>query len=146
MKNQLHSALMDIVGMLNSPRNDDILLEEAGVSLDRALFPLLVRIDALGPLVVAELADHVGRDHSTVSRQVAKLGQLGLVEREARAGDQRVRAVTITERGSDVADRLSSARQRLFEHLLAGWSEEDRRALARLNTKLAESMKRLATR
>jgi hypothetical protein len=31
-----------VVGIFSRPRNDVILLREAGVSLDRALFPLLV--------------------------------------------------------------------------------------------------------
>jgi DNA-binding MarR family transcriptional regulator len=140
----LHTALMDIVGMFNSPRFDDILLEEAGVSLDRALFPLLVRIDVLGPISVVELADQVGRDHSTVSRQVAKLQAQGYVVRTPRPGDQRVRAASITPQGKDIARTLAAARERLFRRVMGGWSEEDRLALARLNSKLAESMKRVA--
>ena len=39
---RLHEALIDVVGIFNRPRNDVVLLREAGVSLDRALFPLLV--------------------------------------------------------------------------------------------------------
>jgi DNA-binding MarR family transcriptional regulator len=134
---------MDIVGMLNSPRYDDILLDEAGVSLDRALFPLLVRIDSQGPIGIAELADQVGRDHSTVSRQVAKLETLGFVARQTRANDQRIRAAAITRKGKDVARTLAGARDRLVRRVLEGWSDADRRALTRLNSKLAESMKRL---
>ena len=110
MDRRLQAALMDIVGMLNSPRYDDILLDEAGVSLDRALFPLLVRIDALGPISIAELADQVGRDHSTVSRQVAKLETLGFVARQTRADDQRIRAASITRKGKEVARTLAAAR------------------------------------
>ena len=67
----LHEALIDLVGFFNRPQNDAILVREAGVSLDRALFPLLVRIQRRGPLGVGELADLVGRDYTTVSRQVA---------------------------------------------------------------------------
>jgi DNA-binding MarR family transcriptional regulator len=143
MDRKLHTALMDIVGMLNSPRYDDILLDEAGVSLDRALFPLLVRIDSLGPIGIAELADQVGRDHSTVSRQVAKLEALGFVARQMRADDQRIRAAAITRKGKDVARTLAAARDRLVRRVLEGWSDADRRALTRLNSKLAESMRRL---
>jgi DNA-binding MarR family transcriptional regulator len=143
MDRKLHTALMDIVGMLNSPRYDDILLGEAGVSLDRALFPLLVRIDSLGPIGIAELADQVGRDHSTVSRQVAKLEGLGFVARQKRADDQRIRAASITRKGKDVARTLAGARDRLVRRVLEGWSDADRRALTRLNSKLAESMRRL---
>jgi len=139
----LYAALMDIVGMLNSPRYDAILLDEAGVSLDRALFPLLVRIDALGPVGIAELAGQVGRDHSTVSRQVARLETLGLVMRGTAAGDQRVHAASITPKGKKVARTLSAARHRLFRRVLAGWTDTEQADLARLNSKLAASMKRL---
>jgi DNA-binding MarR family transcriptional regulator len=144
MDRRLFTALMDIVGMLNSLRFDDILLDEAGISLDRALFPLLVRIDSLGPISIAELADQVGRDHSTVSRQVAKLQALGFVARETRHADQRVRAASITPQGRKVARTLAAARERLFRRVLTGWTDADQRALTRLNGKLAESMRRVA--
>jgi predicted transcriptional regulator len=68
-----------------------MLLREAGVSLDRALFSLLVLIQRRGPLGVGELADRVGRDYTTVSRQVAKLEHLSLVTRRA-SGSQRRRS------------------------------------------------------
>jgi DNA-binding IclR family transcriptional regulator len=66
-------------------------LREAGVSLDRALFPLLVRLSAASAMRVAKLAEQVGRDPSTVSRQLVKLEQLGLVRRPAACDDLRVR-------------------------------------------------------
>ena len=73
--------MLDLLGFLNSPQRDDALLREAGVDLDRALFPLLVILGVRGALGVAELADQVGRDHTTVSRQLAKLESLDLVAR-----------------------------------------------------------------
>ena len=54
---RLHEGLIDVVGIFNQPRNDVILLREAGVSLDRALFPLLVLIQRRGPLGVGALVD-----------------------------------------------------------------------------------------
>jgi DNA-binding MarR family transcriptional regulator len=78
--------------VLNSPRRDDILLAEAGVSLDRALFPPLVRLGGRGALGVGDLAEQAGRDHSTVGRRVARLEALGLVVRQAGGEDRRVRA------------------------------------------------------
>jgi hypothetical protein len=35
---QLHGAVLDIVGAMNRPRRDEVLIKEAGISLDRALF------------------------------------------------------------------------------------------------------------
>jgi len=52
---------------------DTALIREAGIFLDRALFPLLVGIERKGPIGVGELADLVSREYTTVSRQVAKL-------------------------------------------------------------------------
>lgn len=134
-------ALMDLVGMLNSPRQDDILLKEAGVLLDRALFPLLVRIGASNSLNVAALAEQVGRDQSTVSRQTAKLERLGLIKRRAGRADQRAREAVITVEGRRLVQAITKARRRLFDKLLAEWSIGDVQAIARLNRRLAEAMK-----
>ena len=134
-------ALIDLVGMLNSPRQDDLLLREAGVSLDRALFPLLVRIGATTSLNVAGLAEQVGRDHSTVSRQTAKLESLGLIERRAGKADQRAREARITKDGRRLVQAITKARRRLFNQLLADWSVADVQALARLNRRLADAMR-----
>lgn len=77
----IHSALADIVGIMNSPQRDASMIREAGISLDRALFPLLLIVARKSPISVTDLADLVGRDHSTVSRQILKLEELGQVER-----------------------------------------------------------------
>jgi DNA-binding MarR family transcriptional regulator len=134
-------ALIDLVGALNSPRQDDILLKEAGVSLDRALFPLLVRIGSSDSLNVAELAEQVGRDHSTVSRQTAKLESLGLVKRRAGKVDQRAKEAVITVEGRRLVQAITKARRRLFGKLFADWNTADVQALARLNRRLADAMR-----
>src|SRR5271166_535933 len=87
----LHGALMDIVAVINQPQRDEALIAEAGIPLDRALFPLLVSVERFGPIGVVELADRIGRDYTTVSRQAAKLERLGLAERRGSAADRRVR-------------------------------------------------------
>jgi DNA-binding MarR family transcriptional regulator len=133
----LAGALMDLVGFLNSPQRDDFILRQAGVSLD---LPLLVRLGAQGELGVVELADQVGRDHSTVSRQVAKLERQGLVVRQARDGDQRVRAARITPAGEAVVAAIAQARQTQLDRLFRTWSDADRAALGRLNRRFADAM------
>ena len=137
---RLHEALIDVVGFVNRPQNDVILLREAGVSLDRALFPLLVLIQRRGPLAVGELADRVGRDYTTVSRQVAKLEQLGLVARRAGKADRRVTEAVVTETGQAMSEMLDAARERLVGNALAGWSEHDLEDLARLLRRFADNL------
>ncbi|GAB2560663.1 MarR family winged helix-turn-helix transcriptional regulator [Dyella jejuensis] len=140
-KDALASALLDLMGCMNSPRQDDFLLREAGVSLDRALFPLLVCLGRAGVMGVAELADQVGRDPSTISRQVSKLEELGLVRRKRSKEDQRIREASITKAGIRMIEAIVNARRRLLDQLLDGWTKEDRDNLPRLMQMLASAMK-----
>ncbi len=122
---KLHDAVLDIVAVINRPDRDELLIREAGIKLDRALFPLLVLTDRLGPIGVVELAGRVGRDHSTVSRQTAKLEQLGLVERRVNETDRRLRELIATTEGQMMARKIDAARERLIRNALSGWSESE---------------------
>jgi len=141
---KLGASLVDLIGFLNSPQRDDALLREAGVTLDRALFPLLVALGARGPLNVAELADQVGRDHTTVSRQLAKLETLNLIERGGSDSDRRRRTAWLTGIGKRIVQAITLARRRLLARALADWSEADRAALANLNRRFADTLVNLA--
>ncbi|WP_457322558.1 MarR family winged helix-turn-helix transcriptional regulator, partial [Stenotrophomonas sp. P5_B8] len=85
----LHLAMVGIASVMNRPRNDERLLQEAGVKLDQALFRLLVMIERVGPIGVVDLADRLGRDYTTISRQVAKLAAMELVTRRGNPQDRR---------------------------------------------------------
>ena len=139
---QLHEAVIDVVGVFNRPQNDAILLREAGVTLDRALFPLLVLTQRRGPIAVGDLADRVGRDYTTVSRQMAKLESLGLVARRSGKTDRRVTEAVVTDRGQAMSEVLDAARERLAGIALAGWSERDLKNLARLLRRFADNLMR----
>ncbi|WP_218187293.1 MarR family winged helix-turn-helix transcriptional regulator [Pseudomonas sp. CHM02] len=126
---------------MNRPQRDEAMVREAGISLDRALFPLLVLVERLGPIGVVELADRVGRDYTTVSRQVAKLESQGLVSRQASALDRRVRESVITEKGKAMTDRVDDARERMGVSIFSTWDEGDFDNLVRLMRKFAEDIK-----
>ncbi len=136
----LHLALMDLIGIFNAPQRDDALIAEAGIALDRALFPLLVRIERRGPLGVVELADISGRDHTTVSRQVARLEELGLVARRGGKTDRRVREAAVTKKGLAMTRAIDKARERIAGPVLARWSAADRQTLIRLVRKLVDDV------
>lgn len=137
----LHTALVEIVGVFNRPQRDEQMVREAGIALDRALFPLLVGIERLGPIGVVELADRVGRDYTTVSRQVGKLEELGLVKRHAGAADRRIREAVIAPKGKAMTDRIDAARERMAQAIFAQWDAADIDALVRLMSKFAEDLK-----
>ena len=141
---ELHAAIVELVVLMNQPQNDDVLLKEAGLSLDRALFPLLVGIERFGPIGVVELAEGAGRDYTTVSRQVAKLVEFGLVERRRNKDDARVHEAVVTKRGRRMTDALAAARQRLAAPLLERWSERDFDNLVRLLRRFVDDINGLA--
>jgi DNA-binding MarR family transcriptional regulator len=137
----LHGALLDIISAMNRPQNDERMVREAGIPLDRALFPLLVGIERFGPIGVVDMADRVGRDYTTVSRQVAKLESLGLVERQAGAADRRIREAIVTPKGKAMTDAVDAARERLGRAIFATWDEGDVDELIRLMRKFADAVK-----
>jgi DNA-binding MarR family transcriptional regulator len=137
---QLHGAVLDIVSVMNRPQRDEALIKEAGIPLDRALFPLLVGIDRFGPIGVVELADRVGRDYTTVSRQVAKLESLGLVERQASVADRRVREAVVTPKGKAMTDLVDAARERIGRGIFETWDMHEIDELVRLMRKFADAM------
>ena len=138
--------MIDLMAFLASPQRDDVLLREAGVSLDRALFALLIRLSAAGPVGVAALADQVGRDHTTISRQLAKLEALGLIARQDDASDRRIRIARLTAAGEAVVLAITDARRRLLSRALAEWSEADLADLATLNRRFVDALSRTGRR
>jgi DNA-binding MarR family transcriptional regulator len=138
---ELHSAVLDIGSAMNRPQREEKLIREAGIRLDRALFPLLVSIERFGPIGVVELADRVGRDYTTVSRQVAKLERLGLVQRKANPTDRRLREAVVSRKGKVMTDRLDAARDRIGRAVFLTWDARDIDELARLMRKFADAMK-----
>jgi DNA-binding MarR family transcriptional regulator len=141
---ELHRALVDLMGLMNRPQRDSALLREAGVSLDRALFPLLIVVERKGPVGVVELGDFAGRDYTTVSRQIAKLDSLGLVSRRPSKADNRVREAVITAKGRRVTSAIDAARERLASVLFAKWSQRDVQDLTRLMRRFADDLQSLS--
>lgn len=136
----LHGAVLDIVAVINRPQGDDVLIQEAAIPLDRALFPLLVGVERFGPIGLVDLADRAGRDHTTVSRQVAKLVSLGLAERRESPTDRRVREVAITAKGKAMTDAVDAARDRLGQAIFAAWDSREVDELVRLMRKFADAL------
>jgi DNA-binding MarR family transcriptional regulator len=136
---ELHGAVLDIVSAMNRPQRDEVLIKEAGIALDRALFPLLVGIQRFGPIGVVELAERAGRDYTTVSRQVAKLESLGLVRRQGNAADRRVRDAAVTPKGKAMTDLVDAARERIGRAIFATWAVRDIDQLVRLMRRFADA-------
>lgn len=137
---ELHGAVLDIVGAMNRPQRDEVLIRAAGIPLDRALFPLLVGIGKFGPVGVVELADRVGRDYTTVSRQVARLEELELAQRQENPADRRVRMVAIAPKGKAMTALIDKARARMGRAIFKTWETRDIHELVRLMRRFADAL------
>lgn len=134
---KLHNTLLGIVGTFNRPQRDEMMIAQSGIPLDRALFPLLVQIGRFGPIGIVELADRVGRDYTTVSRQVAKLEQSGLAQRQKNVRDKRINEAVITAQGKGLTDRIDQVRTQVYQQLFQSWAPEEYQQLVQLLSRFA---------
>ncbi len=107
---------------------------------DAAVGHVLAELLERGPQRVGEIAQALGTDPSTVSRQVTALVEAGLVERRAHPGDGRAHLLAATESGTH---RCVDGRRRRIEvvgAVLADWSPEDRLRLADLLGRFADDL------
>src|SRR5262245_781859 len=90
------------------------------------------------PLSMRELAERLYLDPSNLTALVDKLEDLGLVERQADAGDRRVKRLVITKKGSALADEVIGA---VFgqQTLMSVLDDDEQRALLDLLTRLLDS-------
>jgi DNA-binding MarR family transcriptional regulator len=108
-------------------------------AVDRATYLLLVHLAKDGARRAGALAEAVHSDPSTVSRQVAHLVQLGLVERVADPADGRATLLVATDEGRRVFDENRQLRNRGIASLMSEWPDDDRRTFARLLTRFTDS-------
>ncbi|MDX8432312.1 MarR family transcriptional regulator [Mesorhizobium abyssinicae] len=80
------------------------VLDELEVRVQSSQYPLLAALDKLGPLPVGELAQSLGIAQPGVTRSVALLAELGLVEVSPSNDDQRRRIVSLSRNGRRLVD------------------------------------------
>ena len=75
------------------------IMDELGAPLQASQYPFLAAVDRLGPLTVGELAEAIGITQPGATRTVGQLVDLGMLESEQAADDQRRRIVTLSKEG-----------------------------------------------
>ncbi|MGY1619997.1 MarR family winged helix-turn-helix transcriptional regulator [Geodermatophilus sp. SYSU D00691] len=108
------------------------LAAELHPDLDGASYGLLALLQDAGPLRASDLVNRLGLDKSTVSRQVAGLVALGLVDRAADPEDGRAQVLTPSAEGSARLARIREARRARWEADMADWPASDVATLGEL--------------
>ena len=82
------------------------LAKAEGITVPAALFPTLAALDRHGVLTVSELARSLGVAQPGVTRNLAQLEAMGLIASATPLRDQRVRAVSLTRKGTTLVARM----------------------------------------
>lgn len=135
-----YDVWLDMLERQSPARFVALILDRAGVSLSAELCRYLVIIDLRGPVGVVELAELVERNHPKVSRTVAQLEDLGLVERGEAPHDRRIKTMILTREGQQVVAAINQGRRRVLAEAFADWDEHDQAELARLTARFADAI------
>lgn len=91
-----------------------------------------------GPVTATGISQLLGMDKAMVSRHISKLRELGFVETEPAPEDRRVILLTISERASELMERIRERWADSYHQRFEEWSIEDlerlREGLHRFNT------------
>lgn len=140
MEKELIQALVTIVSFFNRTDRDKAFIKDAGVDLEATSFQLFVTIGRMQPTNVSDLANILGKSHSSVSRQIDKLEEKKLVVTKAAITDARIRFIRLTKSGEELKKILDSARINNINKVLAEWSKEDKDSLLVNLRHLAETL------
>jgi DNA-binding MarR family transcriptional regulator len=90
-----------------------------------------------------EVADTIGMDNTTFSRQIQTLKKMELVEKSQSAGDKRVYHLSLTTKGKQVEDGINEQMkhylENVFSHLNEAEQEEVMKSLQILNEAMGKS-------
>jgi DNA-binding MarR family transcriptional regulator len=114
-----------------------LLARRVHPEMDAAGYALISQIElgtATGRagLRASEVAQALGVDKSTVSRGIAQLEHLGLIERIVDPDDGRARLLRLTTVGAERYGAMRAQRQARFQAILDRWDTADLADLARL--------------
>jgi DNA-binding MarR family transcriptional regulator len=112
--------------------------------LEASAYPLLAHIYGHPGTRGSDLAAHFGVGRATVSRQLARLWRLGLIEREVDPQDTRGQLITLTPDGAERLRVARDGRRAALQRTLAEWPVEDVTTLATLMRRFLDDLMRAA--
>jgi DNA-binding MarR family transcriptional regulator len=108
--------------------------------LDRASYLVARTLEATGPISLKELAGRLGVDATTVTRQVAAMEAVGLVDRSLEPDDGRISLIELAPTGQGKMRAERAMRRERVQEMLASWPKRDQVELGRLVGKLNDAI------
>ena len=139
----VEAALAGILRQASVRRLHLVVAARAGLTLDRAAFPILARLREQNRVRLSDLAAALYVSMPTVSRQVRQLEIAGLVTRAGDPADGRASLLELTQEGRRILDRYRAAWREVLAEALRSWDDTDRTHLAALLRRLADDLNAL---
>ena len=138
--NQFAPYLMNrIMERWNGKLAEALKLHNMSTTMMRALAVLSIS----SPVTINELSAYAVTEQSTMSRTLDILEAQGLVRRQRRAEDMRIRDVSITEEGRAAFERVWPMMHARFQTLFDGVEEEEYRAFTATLLKILRNVAKL---
>ncbi|GIE28547.1 hypothetical protein Ait01nite_015920 [Actinoplanes italicus] len=142
---QIHEAFTQLLRWAHRGDVRTALLGAAAQTLSPHDIALLRTIAGHGPVRASTLATWSRVDKSTVTPQVRRLEERGLVTRRHDPGDRRAALLTVTDHGRAKLAEIDEVGTGLFGSALQEWSTADRDTLATLIQRLAAELAAVST-
>ena len=120
------------------------LAQKVHTGLDAAGYSMMVGLDTEEDVRASDLVARFGLDKSTISRQIAHLESLGLVERVRDAHDRRAQVIRLTPTGEERLHEVRSVRRARIRSALDDWPADDVRALGELLGRLNADLRHIS--
>lgn len=142
MENEIFKALIDLFSIINRSDRDKKMIATAGVNLEAAAFRVFGGVAHLQPASVGEIAVILGKNYSSISRQIDKLEAAGLVRTYPSSSDSRIRVSELTKQGEEINSMISLTRQRFMREAMEDWTIEEQNVLLNQLKRLFEALQK----
>ena len=136
----MQAALARVLRWTSRRGNRQRLYGSAAQELSQNEVWLLDAVASTGRSRLSDLVAWQGVDKSTITPQVRKLEERGLLRRSADSADRRAVLLTITPRGRALQKRRAQAGAALIDTVLREWPAEEREAFAVYFARFADQL------
>jgi len=143
MENELIKSLVSIVSFFNRTDRDKKFVKAAGIDLEATSFQLFVTIGRMQPTNVSDLANLMGKSHSSVSRQIDKLEKRGLIVTRDSEKDARIRSIQLSKQGTELTATIDETRLAEIKTVMSDWSDDEKQNLLENLQHLASTLNNL---
>ena len=117
-------------------------LDDAGIDLSAEEISILTVLAHLKePIGMQPLAEKLGRDLTTLSRQISGLDRSGWVLRNSSPDDGRVKLVTISKKGLNLVERTIPLTLALRGRAMNGISKSDAKVLVKSLSQMLQNLR-----